>query len=344
MERLAYRPLRNSSRIAALITAVGVSFLLENLGIIAFGANPKSYEPKTLGVYQIELAAGPEFADAVDYEVVEKTQLKVPRALFDGTIYARSRVVARTGASDWGPALEIPADGPATGFVELPPLSVPGQTQRPASIGYAVERDDGRDIVALTWARARSSDIALKPVFADERGLPRAFVLSVAGTPVRVPYLNMVILTSTLVVLGLLNLLINRSLFGISMRALSFDLSAAKLMGVNTDSVIALTFAIGGACAALAGNLVGMYNQTIEPLMGILPGLKAFVAAVVGGIGSIPGAAVGGLIMGLSESLVKTFIPPRYSALSDALAFALLIAVLLIKPTGIFGRAHKEKV
>ena len=128
------------------------------------------------------------------------------------------------------------------------------------------------------------------------------------------------------------------------MRALSFDMQAAKLMGVNTDRIIAQTFAIGGACAAVAGNMVGIYNQSIEPLMGILPGMKAFVAAVVGGIGSIPGAAAGGLIMGLSEALVKGYIAPQWSGLADAMAFAILIAVLLFKPSGVFGTTLREKV
>jgi branched-chain amino acid transport system permease protein len=184
-------------------------------------------------------------------------------------------------------------------------------------------------------------------VFSDATGKALAFELplnTAAGTPVRIPYFNIVILVVTGVTLVALNLLINRTMFGISMRALSLDINAAKLMGVNTDAVIAWTFAIGGACAALAGNMVGMYNQTIEPLMGILPGLKAFVAAVVGGIGSIPGAAAGGIIMGISEALVKAFIPSQYSSLSDALAFAILIVVLLFRPNGIFGRTVKEKV
>ena len=143
---------------------------------------------------------------------------------------------------------------------------------------------------------------------------------------------------------GSLNVLINKSMFGISMRALSFDMQAAKLMGINTDKVIAQTFAIGGACAGVAGNMVGIYNQSIEPLMGILPGLKAFIAAVVGGIGSIPGAAAGGMIMGLSEALVKGWIDPAWSAMADAVAFAILILVLLFKPSGIFGLSVKEKV
>ena len=169
-------------------------------------------------------------------------------------------------------------------------------------------------------------------------------IKTAGGKNLRIPLFYIIILGVTLFLLWALNLLINRSMFGISMRALSFDMDAAKLMGVNTDLVIAQTFAVGGACAAIAGNLVGMYNQTIEPLMGILPGIKAFVAAVVGGIGSIPGAAAGGMIMGLSEAFVKWGIKPEWSALADAVAFAILILVLLFKPTGIFGTAVKEKV
>jgi branched-chain amino acid transport system permease protein len=90
--------------------------------------------------------------------------------------------------------------------------------------------------------------------------------------------------------------------------------------------------------------MVGLYNSSIDPLMGILPGLKAFVAAVVGGIGSIPGAALGGLIMGVSESLLKGYISPQWSGLADALAFAILIVVLLFRPSGLLGQTVREKV
>jgi branched-chain amino acid transport system permease protein len=187
----------------------------------------------------------------------------------------------------------------------------------------------------------------MNPVFSDDSGKAYSFELpftSAAGTNVRLPVVNIVIVVVTLLILWGLNVLVNRSTFGVCMRALSFDMNAAKLMGVDTDRVISQTFAIGGACAAVAGNMVGLYNQTIEPLMGILPGMKAFVAAVVGGIGNIPGAAIGGLIMGVSEALVKGNVPPQISALADAMAFAILILVLLFRPAGIFGTAVKEKV
>jgi branched-chain amino acid transport system permease protein len=215
------------------------------------------------------------------------------------------------------------------------------------SIGYTTRTEKGRKLTTISWAAGPSNLTRLPTVFQGKDGQPMAFYVpmkTAAGTDVRIPVFSAVIVIVAAVTMLALNILINRTMFGISMRALSLDLNAAKLMGVNTDAVIAWTFAIGGAGAALAGNMVGLYNQTIEPLMGVLPGLKAFVAAVVGGIGSIPGAAVGGLIMGVSEALVKATIPAQYSSLADALAFAILIVVLLFKPSGIFGRTLKEKV
>lgn len=343
MERLAYRPLRKSSRIAALITAVGVSFLLENLGINVFGANPKSYEPKTLEVYQLQLAASDDFSSARLIEVRDTTQRSFPLDSFSASMYARARLVSQAGSSAWGPPLLVDPSQPG-GFVELsaPPAGNPPVLP---SIGYSVLRDKGE--LAINWAQGDSASISMRPVFSHLDGTPLAFnlpITSASGMPVRLPVLNIVLVALTLLILGTLNLLVNRSMFGICMRALSFDINAAKLMGVDTDRVISQTFAIGGACAAVAGNMVGVYNQTIEPLMGILPGMKAFVAAVVGGIGSIPGAAVGGMIMGVSEALVKGAMPQGISALSDAFAFAILILVLLFRPTGIFGSALREKV
>ncbi|MDQ3023518.1 MAG: branched-chain amino acid ABC transporter permease [bacterium] len=356
IERLAYRPLRKSTRIAALITAVGVSFLLENLGIIVFGANPKSYEPKTLAVYQLVLVGAgnvESLENAQDeggptkpsVELKDVTQFSFPKGDLGGLVCARVRLVSRQGNSEWSPWINIYPDKPSDYF------EVPERARSPLmvipSIGYTTRTEKGQKLTTISWAQGPSDLTSLNPVFSDANGKALAFELPIntaAGTPVRLPYINVVILTVTSLTLLGLNLLINRTMFGISMRALSLDINAAKLMGVNTDAVIAWTFAIGGAAAALAGNMVGMYNQTIEPLMGVLPGLKAFVAAVVGGIGSIPGAAVGGIIMGVSEALVKATMPARYSSLSDALAFAILIVVLLFKPSGIFGRTLKEKV
>ena len=118
------------------------------------------------------------------------------------------------------------------------------------------------------------------------------------------------------------------------MRAASFDTETAELMGINSDRIISITFGIGSALAAVAGVLVGIYYNSIDPLMGIMPGLKAFVAAVLGGIGILPGAVVGGLILGVVEAFVSGFIS---STFRDAAAFAILILVLLVRPAGLFG-------
>ena len=125
------------------------------------------------------------------------------------------------------------------------------------------------------------------------------------------------------------------------MRASSYDKDAAALMGINVNSVISLTFAIGSALAGAGGVLVGVLYSQITPLMGVMPGLKAFVAAVLGGIGVIPGAFVGGICLGLAETFTKAYIS---SKLTDAVAFLILIIILIIKPTGILGKKSKEKV
>jgi branched-chain amino acid transport system permease protein len=138
-----------------------------------------------------------------------------------------------------------------------------------------------------------------------------------------------------------LELVVHRTKMGKAMRAVSYNISAAKLMGINTDLVISFTFALGSALAAAAGVLVALSIPSINPLMGLLTGLKAFVAAVLGGIGNIPGAVVGGLIIGVLEVLVGG---SSYSGYRDAVAFAILIVVLIVRPTGIFGTAVTEKV
>jgi branched-chain amino acid transport system permease protein len=147
-----------------------------------------------------------------------------------------------------------------------------------------------------------------------------------------------------LVALGLmcgLTFIVLKTRIGRAMRAVSLDRSAASLMGINTNMVIAFTFALGSALAAAGGVLGGMYQGQIDPLIGLMVGLKAFVAAVLGGIGSIPGAALGGLIMGLAETGVVLVGKSQYQ---DAIAFAVLILVLLLRPAGIMGRTAAEKV
>ena len=145
----------------------------------------------------------------------------------------------------------------------------------------------------------------------------------------------------TIILMAVLTYIVQKTKLGKAMRAASFDTETAQLMGVDSDRVISMTFCIGSALAAAAGVLVVVYYNTIDPLMGIMPGLKAFVAAVLGGIGILPGAVVGGIILGVIEALVSGFIS---STFRDAAAFAILILVLLIKPSGLFGKNVNEKV
>jgi branched-chain amino acid transport system permease protein len=214
IEFSAYRPLRNAPRIAALITAIGVSLFLENLGILILSPDPRPF-PKV-------------FSD---------------EALFSG-------------------------------------------------------------------------DVSLS--------LTRILIIGI-----------------TVLLMILLTLFVHFTKTGKAMRAVSQDREAAQLMGIDINRIISVTFVIGSALAGAAGVLVGLYIPRIEPLMGVMYGLKAFVAAVIGGIGIIPGAMLGGLLMGLAETLVTGFISSTWR---DAIAFSLLIVILLIKPSGIFGTSSRTKV
>ena len=152
---------------------------------------------------------------------------------------------------------------------------------------------------------------------------------------------QIIILITSIALMCILTYVVNYTKVGKAMRAVSFDADAARLMGINVDRIISFTFAIGSALAAAAGVLVGIYYNSIDPLMGIMPGLKAFVAAVLGGIGVIPGAMAGGMILGVIEALVSGFLS---STFRDAAAFVILIVILLFKPSGLFGKNIREKV
>lgn len=214
IEKLAYRPLRNRSTLTVLITAIGVSLLLQNLGQKVFGANPKPF-PTIFPVTQLH---------------------------FGGLTISSNQII---------------------------------------------------------------------------------------------------VLLVTLVLLGGLHWVVNHTRMGTAMRALSFNATAASLVGINNDRVISFTFALGSALAGAGGILYAMNYPSIDPLMGTLPGLKAFVAAVLGGIGNLPGAALGGMLIGLVETLVSG---TRASTFRDAIAFAILILILLFRPAGLLGRLRVEKV
>ncbi len=153
--------------------------------------------------------------------------------------------------------------------------------------------------------------------------------------------LQITVLVISLTLMGILNYVIFKTRLGRAMRAVSFNHELASLMGIPANQVISYTFMMGSALAGAAGVLVGLIYPRIEPLMGVLPGLKAFVAAVLGGIGNITGAVVGSMILGLAEEFLVGYWAPTYR---DALAFALLILILLFKPTGLFGTKRAEKV
>jgi len=185
----------------------------------------------------------------------------------------------------------------------------------------------------------------------DQRFIQRSQIVtlpnrvSILGASVSVQ--TLLIFGLSLVLMALLTYIVTYTRIGKAVRAVSFDAEAAALMGINTNTVIAFTFALGAALAGAAGVMVtGLTGTAFTPYVGVLMGLKAFVAAVLGGIGNIPGAVVGGLVMGLAETLVVAYgpsvgIPSTYR---DAVAFFLLIVILLVRPAGLFGRLAPEKV
>ena len=175
---------------------------------------------------------------------------------------------------------------------------------------------------------------------------PKSFPTLIPACPIKLGNLSLnsnqlVVLAVTLILLFALRFIVLKTRIGMAMRALAFNPEAAALMGINTDVVISFTFGLGSALAGAAGILFAVNYPAIDPLMGILPGLKAFVAAVLGGIGNLPGAALGGIIIGVTETLVAGYISSTYR---DAIAFGILILILLVKPSGLLGKKEIEKV
>lgn len=236
IEKVAYRPLRNSPPLAVLITAIGVSYLLQNVAQLTQTANPKPFTSVVEGA--------PPFMQVFSGK---------------GAVFFQRN--------------------PYTGEGLMPVLSISMETFLAIIISVTI-------MIALT-------------------------------------------------------LFINKTKAGTAMRACSEDRGAAQLMGINVNGTISLTFAIGSALAAVAAVLMCSAYPQISPYTGSMPGIKAFVAAVFGGIGSIPGAMIGGVLLGIIELLSKAYIS---SQLSDAIVFMVLIIILVVRPTGIMGRKINEKV
>ena len=177
---------------------------------------------------------------------------------------------------------------------------------------------------------------------------PRPYTFPSPFTPkvyktalVTISRVELIILAVSFLLMVGLTFLIQKTKIGKAMRATAQDKDTASLMGININLVITVTFAVGSALGAAAGVMVGIYFRTVTPMMGLMPGLKGFVAAVLGGIGSIPGAMLGGLLLGVAEVMGAAYISSQYR---DAIAFAILIIVLLFKPAGLIGKFMQEKV
>lgn len=153
--------------------------------------------------------------------------------------------------------------------------------------------------------------------------------------------LQLVVIISSAILMVLLNFLVNKTKTGKAMQAVSYDLKASALMGINVNKIIAVTFVVGSVLAGAGGVLYATAYPQVDPVMGYIPGLKAFVAAVLGGIGSIPGAMAGGIILGIAETLTKGYLSSQYA---DAISYIILIVILLVKPAGLFGKKTTVKV
>ena len=179
------------------------------------------------------------------------------------------------------------------------------------------------------------------------KAAPKSYPAVVSGSAeffdgeLKVPYISLLTIAICLVIMLGLSAFVSKSKMGKAMRACSEDKGAAQLMGINVNRTISMTFAIGSALAAVAGVLLCSFNSQLMPTTGSMPGIKAFTAAVFGGIGSIPGAFLGGLLLGIIEAMAKAYISMQ---LANSIVFAVLIVVLLVKPSGLLGKYVPEKV
>ncbi len=220
-----------------------------------------------------------------------------------------------------------------------------------AVLGVAIERiaykplRNATRVAALITAIGMSyllQNCMIYLVGSETRDFPQVIknnIYEFAG--LQVSQTQILIFGTTIILMLSLQLIVQKTKMGKAMRAVSTDADAARLMGINVDNVISFTFALGSSLAGAAGVLVGLYYNSIEPMMGYAPGLKAFIAAVLGGIGIIPGAMFGGFTIGIIETLVSGY---GGSMIKDAVVYLILIIILIFKPSGLLGKNVKEKV
>ena len=219
--------------------------------------------------------------------------------------------------------------------------------------GYGIERTayrplrGGNRLIPLISAIGMSiflQNLVLLSQDSREKALPQlieGFAVGADGQGVMISWIQVIVFCTTVAVMAALTVFISRSRIGRACRACAEDLRMARLLGIETNTIIAMTFVIGGALAAVASVLLGLQYGVINPVIGFLAGMKAFTAAVLGGIGSIPGAMLGGLLLGVAEALGADLVGDQYK---DVVAFTLLVLVLVVRPSGILGRPEVEKV
>jgi branched-chain amino acid transport system permease protein len=222
-----------------------------------------------------------------------------------------------------------------------------------ASFGITIERFAYRPLRASPRLNSLITAIAVSLILENgarvlpfigpnPRQFPRPAVVNVQiADGLSISNIQIIVIILSAILMLALNYIINYTKRGKAMRAVSFDLRTASLMGISANKIISFTFALGSVLAAAGGVLYASAYPQVNPLMGMMPGLKAFVAAVLGGIGSIPGAMLGGFILGIAETFTKGFISSQFS---DAISFSILIIVLLLNPTGILGKKTRIKV
>ena len=222
-----------------------------------------------------------------------------------------------------------------------------------ASFGLTIERFAYRPLRSSPRLNSLITAIAISLILQNgarvlpfigpnPRSFPRPDVSTIQiFNELTISNIQIIVIILSAVLMFALNYIVNYTKRGKAMQAVSFDLQAASLMGISPSKTIAFTFALGSVLAAAGGVLFAIAYQRLDPLMGMMPGLKAFVAAVLGGIGSIPGAMLGGFILGITETFTRGFISSQYS---DAITFSILIIVLLFKPAGILGKKTRVKV
>jgi branched-chain amino acid transport system permease protein len=197
-------------------------------------------------------------------------------------------------------------------------------------------------LISAIGASIFLSNLALLIMGSQPYNFPSPFETKVYQTSLFIiSRVEIIVLLSSFVLMIGLTFFVQKTKIGKAMRATAQDKDTASLMGININKIVTITFAIGSALGAAAGVMVGIYFRTVTPAMGLMPGLKGFVAAVLGGIGNIPGAMLGGILLGIAEVMGAAYISSQYR---DAVAFTLLIIVLLFKPAGLLGSPAQEKV